>query len=96
MSLSQNKNTLPILDPNIIPLDYQKLLLNGTSKQLKDNIIKLLNEINNLKKQNSELKIRNAACSYAEIQLLNAEKKIKDLQEENNENLKNNIKNKRN
>jgi hypothetical protein len=87
MSLSQNKNTLPILDPNIIPLDYQKLLLNGTSKQLKDNIIKLLNEINNLKKQNSELKIRNAACSYAEIQLLNAEKKIKDLQEENNDNL---------
>ena len=56
MSLSQNKNTLPILDPNIIPLDYQKLLLNGTSKQLKDNIIKLLNEINNLKKQNSEFK----------------------------------------
>ncbi len=87
MSLSQNKNTLPILDPNVIPLHYQKLLLNGTSKQLKDNIIKLLNEINNLKKQNSELKIRNAACSYAEIQLLNAEKKIKDLQEENNENL---------
>ena len=87
MSLSLDRNDLPILDPNIIPLGYQKLLLNGTSKQLKENIIKLLNEINNLKKQNSDLKVRNAACSYAEIQLLNAERKIKDIQEENNKNL---------
>ena len=84
MSLSPNPSSLPfLLNENLISIQYQKLLKYGSAKQLKDCLLKLLNEINNLKKENSELKIRNAANSYAEVQLLNAENKIKQLQEEN-------------
>ena len=84
MSLSPNPSSLPfLLNENLISIQYQKLLKYGSAKQLKDCLLKLLNEINNLKKENSELKIRNAANSYAEVQLLNAENKIKQLQKEN-------------
>ena len=84
MSLSPNPSSLPfLLNQNLSSIQYEKLLKYGTPKQLKNSLIKLLNIINNLKKENSELKIRNAASSYAEVQLLNAENKIKNLQEEN-------------
>ena len=79
-----NENSFPTIENQyILSPKKEKLIKDGTKDELRENIIILLNEINKLKKENSDLKVRNAACSYAQIQLLNAEGKIKDLQEEN-------------
>ena len=79
-----NENSFPTIENQyILSPKKEKLIKDGTKEELRENIIILLNEINKLKKENSDLKVRNAACSYAQIQLLNAEGKIKDLQEEN-------------
>ena len=93
MSVAKKEQELPKVDnKNTIPYEYQKILDNGTIKQLKENIIKLLTEVNNLSKQNAELKVRNAACSYAEIQLANAEKRIAKLKEDNLNTIENHYK----
>ena len=93
MSVAKKEQELPKVDnKNTIPYEYQKILDNGTIKQLRENIIKLLTEVNNLSKQNAELKVRNAACSYAEIQLANAEKRIAKLKEDNLNTIENHYK----
>ena len=93
MSVAKKEQELPQVDnKNTIPYEYQKILDNGTIKQLRENIIKLLTEVNNLSKQNAELKVRNAACSYAEIQLANAEKRIAKLKEDNLNTIENHYK----
>ena len=93
MSVAKKEQGLLILDnKNTIPYEYQKLLKNGTIKQLRENIIQLLTEVNNLSQQNAELKVRNAACSYAEIQLANAEKRIEKLKEDNLNTIENHYK----
>ena len=93
MSVAKKEQELPNLENlNTIPYAYQKLLKEGTIKQLKEKILTLINEVNNLTKQNADLKVRNAACSYAEIQLANAEKRIAKLKEDNLNTIENHYK----
>lgn len=93
MSVAKKEQELPNLENlNTIPYEYQKLLREGTIKQLKEKILTLINEVNNLTKQNADLKVRNAACSYAEIQLANAEKRIAKLKEDNLNTIENHYK----